>query len=365
MSKNLSKYVTKTLAAAAMLSTGAMANAQLPASAGRRDSVTTQRVIVVQGLQGRMDSVAVMVNKIAQERYGSQAWIELAAHLDSFMANTMGREMGPGFSTRVLRAVPAPRGWLGVNAQGPTLVIADSAGTRRTRFLAYQPIISVDPGSPADHAGIAPGDLLVAYNGIDLINHEFNISDLIAPKKRVDVTVRRGAELKDFALTVANPPEEVVRRRMDMNDKFFRFEIPAQGGVAIGDGPRPVMIEPGARAGRGFGTVRAIPVAKSFFMSPNGLFGANLSNVSDDLAKALQLPKGLHKGVLVNEVPEDTPAYRDGLRGADVIITADGDSVSTVGQLRDLLITRFGDHSAEIQVVRQQKLKKLTVSWPE
>jgi S1-C subfamily serine protease len=107
------------------------------------------------------------------------------------------------------------------------------------------------------------------------------------------------------------------------------------------------------------------PAQKFFFISPNGVFGASLSNVSEDLAKALQLPKGLRKGVLVNEVPEDSPAYRGGLRGADVIITADGDTVSTVGQLRDLLITRFGDHSAELQIVRQQKVKKLTLSWPE
>jgi S1-C subfamily serine protease len=101
------------------------------------------------------------------------------------------------------------------------------------------------------------------------------------------------------------------------------------------------------------------------FSLPNGLFGASLSNVSDDLAKALQLPRGVRKGVLVNEVPEDTPAFRGGLRGADVIITANGDSVSTVGQLRDLLITRPGDHSAELQIVRQQKVKKLTLSWQE
>lgn len=376
MSKNFSTHVTKAVGAAAMLSTGAIANAQVPASTVRRDSVETRRVIVLQGLQGRMDSVTVMVNKIAQERYGSQAWIELAAHLDSFMANSVGLAVRQGFAGArpvMVRALPMAKGWLGLNAQGPTLVISDSAGTRRTRFLAYQPILSVDPGSPADHAGIEPGDLLVAYNGVDLINHEFNLSDLIAPKKRVDVTVRRGAELKDFALTVANPPDEVVRRRMDMNK--FRFEIPAQGGTWIagdggfgaGDGARPVTIEAGGRAARGFGgSVRVVPSMKgSFFLSPNGLFGAGLSNVGEDLARILQLPKSIRKGVLVNEVPEETPAYRAGLHVGDVIIAADDDSVSSVGQLRDLMLARFANRSAEIQVVRQQKVKKLTVSWQE
>lgn len=105
----------------------------------------------------------------------------------------------------------------------------------------------------------------------------------------------------------------------------------------------------------------AFPSQKLWFFSPNGLFGASLSNVSDELARTLKL----RKGILVNDVPEDSPAYRGGLRSGDVIIAAGGDSVRTVGQLRDLLVTRFGDHAAELQVVRQQKVKKLTVSWQE
>lgn len=372
MSKNFSKHVTKAVGAAAtMLSAGAIAQAQVPAGTIRRDSVTTQHVVF---LQGRMDSIAVIMNKIAQERYGSQAWVELTSQLDSFMANSLGKAMRGGFAgprTMTLRAVPIAKGWLGFNAQGPTLVISDSGGTRRTRFLAYQPIISVDPGSPADHAGIEPGDLLVAYNGVDLINHEFNLFDMIVPKKRVDVTVRRGGEMKDFALVAASLPDEVMRRRVDM-DKAFRFEIPAPGTVVIasegergfgtGDVPRPVSIGGAGQGRRGFsGTLRAVPAQKLFFLSPNGLFGASLSNVSDELARTLKL----RRGILVNDVPEDTPAYRGGLRSGDVIIAAGDDSVNTVGQLRDLVLAHFSDHAAELQVVRQQKVKKLTVSWQD
>ena len=109
------------------------------------------------------------------------------------------------------------------------------------------------------------------------------------------------------------------------------------------------------------GTLRALPGQKLFFLTPNGLFGANLSNMSDELARILKLKKG----VLVNEVPEDTPAFRSGLRTGDVIITANDDSVTTVAELRDAVMRHFTGHAAELQVVRQQKVKKLTVSWPE
>jgi serine protease Do len=107
-------------------------------------------------------------------------------------------------------------------------------------------------------------------------------------------------------------------------------------------------------------TLRALAGQKLFFLSQNGLFGANLSSMSDELARVLKLKKG----VLVNDVPEDTPAFRSGLRTGDVIVTANDDSVTTVAELRDAVLRHFADHAAELQVVRKQKVKKLTVSWP-
>jgi hypothetical protein len=390
MSKNLSKHFANALGgvAAAALSVGAIGHAQVPVAA-RRDSVTTTRVVL---LQGRVDSISLLMHRIAQERYGSPAWVDLTGQLDSLVASLIGNKLSMARRGVDWNMAPRPaegrpmlpgRGYLGINAQGPTLVITDSSGTRY-RYLAYQPIISVDLGSPADRAGIEAGDVLVGYNGVDLINHEFNLGDIIVPKKRVDVTIRRGGEVKEYPLTVASTPDEVSRRRNDFN-KVVQFQIPSPGTIVIGDDGEPRFAargqgaaggagranvgrgvsgaDPVVTVGGGFGARGMFPV--KLFSLPNGLFGASLSNVSDDLAKALQLPKGLRKGVLVNEVPEDSPAYRGGLRSADVIITADGDTVSTVGQLRDLLITRFGDHSAELQIVRQQKVKKLTLSWQE
>jgi S1-C subfamily serine protease len=62
-------------------------------------------------------------------------------------------------------------------------------------------------------------------------------------------------------------------------------------------------------------------------------------------------------------VPEDSPAFRSGLRTGDVIVTADDDSVTTVGELRDQVIRRFAERSMALQVLRQQKAKKLVLSW--
>jgi serine protease Do len=104
-----------------------------------------------------------------------------------------------------------------------------------------------------------------------------------------------------------------------------------------------------------------MPFPKTVFISPNGLFGASLSNVNVDLAKVLKLKRG----VLVNDVPEDTPAARAGLRIGDVIIAADDDSVASLGELRDLVMHRLSNRSTDLQVVRQNKVRKVTISWAE
>jgi S1-C subfamily serine protease len=355
-------------AAAAVLSASGALHGQAASSSPRRDTTITQRVIL---LPGRMDSIAVIAGRIVQERPGNTTWIMLGSRLDTLIAKSVDRRfvmggMGAPLAMK-FRGQTVGRGWLGINTQGPSLIMSDSSGTRY-RFFAYQPIISVDLGSPAEHAGIVPGDLLVAYNGVDLINHDFNFNEILVPRKRVDITVRRDGETKDFALVAAAVPEDVARRRVEM-DRVANIELKA--GLPMrapfgGDGDDPIDIGavrvPMPRPA-GFGqAVRSMAVApKMFFLSSNGLFGANLSSVSDELARVLKL----RKGVLVNDVPEDTPAYRAGLRVGDVIVTADNDSVITVGGLRDAVSRHLSDRSVDLQVVRQQKVRKVTVSWPE
>jgi len=144
------------------------------------------------------------------------------------------------------------------------------------------------------------------------------------------------------------------------------FEAPASGAIVIGSdsgGQVQVRAFPGAgrRGGPTVGDIAMMrmPMEKMIFFSPNGLFGAGLTSVNEELAQARNLPKG----VLVTNVPEDSPAFRSGLRIGDVIITADDDSVTTVGELRDLVIRHFADRSLALQISRQQKTKRLVLSW--
>jgi serine protease Do len=109
------------------------------------------------------------------------------------------------------------------------------------------------------------------------------------------------------------------------------------------------------------GVVAAGPLMSGRFavITPHGVFGANVSPVGADLAKVLKL----EKGVLVNDAPEDSPAYKSGLRAGDVIVSVSGQPVVTLGELQDQIMTHFGDRAVVMQVVRGKKPVKINVTW--
>jgi serine protease Do len=118
-----------------------------------------------------------------------------------------------------------------------------------------------------------------------------------------------------------------------------------------------------ATAAAAVATSRGMPaplIAGRFpVIGPRGVWGADVSPVGAELAKALKL----EKGVLVNEIPDESPAFKAGVRAGDVITTASGQQVSTLGQLQDQVLSRLGDRSIALQVMRDHKPRTITVTW--
>lgn len=342
----------------ALLTVAAQAvSAQVAPARPRGDTVTVQIF-----MNAKMDTISAIMRALDHERFGSPAWAELTHKLDSLVL--VGGQPG---ERRIFMKRPGPdglpnvifesaaRGWVGFNAQGPKQQIVTDDGEQVTYF-AYPSIISVDPNSPADRAGIVPGDVLIAFNGTDVVGHEFNLTRLFVPEKKVGVTVRRDGETKDYSLEVVRPPQPVESRRLE----FSKIPMPPMAPAP----PGAVRVEiPEAEARRMSASVRVrgvmSPTRVSLLITPHGVLGANVSPVGADLAKVLKL----EKGVLVNEVPETSPAYKSGVRVGDVIVSASGQAVTTLSELQDQVLSRFGDRSIVLQVVRNHKPTKLTVTW--
>jgi len=238
------------------------------------------------------------------------------------------RQFGPGMS----------RGWIGITTGG----VHNDRGQFR-QYLDYPPILSVERQSPAQLAGIVPGDTLVAYDGQDVVAHPINVAQLLTPEKRIAVTVRRDGEDKAFTLTVARAPGSVVLRRSWEGDA-----PPLPEGAIVRAAP------PGTKRIEFFGGPGA---PNQVFLFATGVFGADVSNVGPDLASKLQI----EEGILVNEVPEDSPASRIGLKVGDVIVAVAGQRVTRVEEVRKLAALRGDGRPLELKIIRDKKARMLSV----
>lgn len=348
---------------------GAQATGSAPVRP-RGDSVFF-RLIAPNG--GRGDStLTVFLRAFDREGYGTPGWFTITKQLDSLLiarkgsGNVIVRNFSGGMPGGPLSG--APQGWLGFVAQGLSEQILDPNGLRVTYF-AYPRVTSVDPDSPAEHAGIVPGDLLIAYNGIDVVGHEFNITQLIVPEHKVGVTIRRDGEAKDYSLVASKTPVRVSLRRRDFDAAMppeVHVEVERLGDQLRRVSGAAVAASAAAEGSRERGLANRIMLGGPmmpgglFIIAPNGVFGASMVAVGSDLAKVLKLDKG----VFVTEVAPETPAWTAGLRAGDVVISVAGQAVTSVREVQDMVVRSFGEHSVPLQILREKKPKSLTVTLP-
>lgn len=325
-----------------------------PARARPRGDTVVVRVFGGRGIP--MDSLRSLIRVWEREPVGSADWATITRHVDSVLLAekraVFARNLAEGRLARMAPAA-APTGWLGFLTQGPSEQIVDGAG-QHVIYFAHPTIISVDPNSPAERAGIAPGDVLVAYNGLDVVNRDFNLTQLLRPERKIAISVRRDGESKEFSVTVARGPQRIKSRRQD----FEAARAMIMGQRAEPDEPpEPAMAAPMPRVAPT--PMPPMPGMSRMFVI-SGLFGASLVAVSPELAQALKLKTG----VLATDVPEETPAWHDGLRAGDVIVTVQGVPVRSVSEFRDRVLTNLQKQSVALQVVRGQKPRTIVLSWP-
>ena len=208
-------------------------------------------------------------------------------------------------------------GWIGiVVALAPTEIRVEG-NELFMRYLLYPEITSVDPSSPAQRAGLAPGDTLVAYNGHDVRREEISMTRLIVPKATVKVRVRRDGKVKELPVVVAEVPERVKKRREDellASRSTWFSETPMPPMVRVprpavpSTSPQAVSIAPAPRAFPSTPVVAPLPPVFTI----SGVAGAQLAGVSAAMQRSLGLPAG----VLVTQVPVGSPLTSRGSRKA-------------------------------------------------
>ena len=178
------------------------------------------------------------------------------------------------------------RPFIGATFDPVTSDVAEALGRRRARGALVSEVL---PGSPAEKAGLKPGQIVVAVNGIP-VEHPDALGYRLA-------TVGIGGEAK---LTVS------------MNGKEQDLTI------ALDRAPE------------------STPRDERLIEGRNPFAGAVVANLSPRLAEELRMPAG-SAGVVVTEVNRGSPAARIGLQPRDIVIELNGTSIASTEILAGLV----------------------------
>ncbi len=277
---------------------------------------------------------------------------------------------------------PSQRGWIGVSFEILTTGNQDGLHTQAT-------ITDVLAGSPAQKAGLRPGDRLVSVNGVGYRNDFGRPARTLRPGDSVRIVVERDGRLHEVRLRAAALPPDVVPPTPtvawgvstdSMVDMMFRamdsirsrlseimagsvrvvsipgvpdsvFALRAAGSAGPGERATATRIDSTpARSSDSSETPGFFRPLTPYRLGRNWVAGAEMV----DLRPGLDAYFRVRNGVLVVDVPQGTPAAMAGLRPGDVIVAVEGTPVYTIDNLRTGLAAP-GD-TLRLRVIRKGKV---------
>jgi C-terminal processing protease CtpA/Prc len=275
--------------------------------------------------------------------------------------------------------VRKPEGWLGVATTGFQLLERHSDGLQVVRFLEPPVVASVDPGSPADRVGVRAGDVLLEMGGQRLLpNERLVFSELLRPGERILVKLQRGDDVVTVSPIVEPDPQMTTApcAWVDFGTAYALRPSAAQGPQVVvtkaPDGTRrysyavrarkdsagavvPMTSAPMPASGNG---VYAGPMAQFFTGGTNVLTGLQLVPLSSETSRTL----GVTHGILVNQALPGTPGREAGLRGGDILLSADSQDLRSIGVLQRVL-NRATDRTVTLVVFRERKRETVMLRW--
>jgi serine protease Do/serine protease DegQ len=94
-----------------------------------------------------------------------------------------------------------------------------------------------------------------------------------------------------------------------------------------------------------------------------GQLGVIIQDLTPELASAFNLTTG--RGVLVSKVTEGSPAEKAGLRQGDIILSINGEAVTSAAELRNVIGVQRVGNKIEIGIIRDSKQKQLKATIEE
>lgn len=312
-----------------------------------------------------LDRTVAQVEELARRMSESESRlvrvrVQVAPMMDERNATAMSNTLRQAQTSQLAM----PRGWLGIVVSGTAREPRIDNGELIIRYLTHPVIVSVEPSSPAEKAGLTPSDTLVAYDGRDVRDRDISLTRLLRPNSRVLVRIRRDGKTRDVPVTIDDVPSR-IRLRSEENFElrapraapalpetmaFPRAPVPAHSMA-------PMMVMPPMPPL----PAQAPTPAMIFSFGLSSVAGAQLAALTDGLARTV----GVERGVLVTNAAVGSPAYTSGLRDGDVIVRVAGEPVRTVAELREQVQAAVynGESSVALDCVREKKPRKIVLRW--
>ena len=213
-------------------------------------------------------------------------------------------------------------------------VDADRASRLKLKEERGVEVTSVEDGSPAESAGIERGDVLLTYNGEDILGAQqlVRLVRETPPGRKVKIQLWRNAKQQSVTADIGVSPG----RSFGMPANFTGFDLPS---------------------GRNFPMMMEIPTP--ILVWKNTLLGVELEQLDQPLANYF----GAKGGMLVRSVEKGSPAERAGLKVGDVIISIGSNSTLKARDLSSYFRSRHqAAQSTPIVAIRDHKEVTLNIA---
>jgi serine protease Do len=249
-----------------------------------------------------------------------------------FLLLPLAATYAPAQEAFALRAFPGSGAFLGVNVAE---VDGDRARELKLKEERGVEIKKVEPGSPAEKAGLKENDVVLEYNGQRVEGTESFIRMVRETPvgRTAKMQVSRDGNLQTLTATIG-------RRKEGAFGRGFHITIPPIP-------PLPPMPH--------------IDVPRSVMTMRTPRIGIETESLSGQLADFF----GVKEGVLVRSVDQDSPAGKAGFKAGDVILKVDNRTVSRPRDVSDELRSSWDKKTVPVVVIRNKKEMTLNVELPE
>jgi len=230
-------------------------------------------------------------------------------------------------ATEIKEKGKVERGWLGVRIW--------------TNEEDQVEIIEVEKDSPAEIADLEEGDVVIEFEGKDVVDKEL-LAKVIRMKKpgdTVTIKIEREGKAQDVKLKLGELSEESVWS--DFERKFPNLFVPRERSETWG---RPEF---------------ARPEVFRFGFEHRKFIGVGVQELNPELSEYFGIDKGT--GILVSSIDKDGPADKAGLKVGDVITAVDGNRMERSQDLVSLIQDKEKGEKISIEYLRNKKKRTVEV----